>query len=166
MSEDPELEQRLRAMFSGRAEAVESQLSGPALRARAARRPSTMRRYAPPVIAAAVVAALAIGLAVADSGGGDGRPSNPVGGSVAPATITDRPSTSHPSPSRPSPARRSSRPPLAPTYLPAPGRLDSPSVSRGRSSTTPAPPGVSGSGAPAVPRRSTPVSRTVALPPS
>jgi len=161
MSEDPQLEQRLRVMFSGRAEAVESQLSGPALRARAAGRPSALRRYAPPAIAAAVVAALAIGLAVADSGNGD-RPSTPVGGSVSPATVVPRPSTSHPTPAAP----RSSRPPLAPTHLPAPGRLDSPSVSRSQSGTTPARPGASRSSAPAIPQRSPQVSRTVAAPPS
>jgi len=91
-----ELEWRLHAMFSGRADAVESQLSGPRLRARARQRWSAVRRAVPPLAAAAAVAAIAIGIAVAGSDGGDTHHPGPAGGPTIGST------TGSTSPSRPS----------------------------------------------------------------
>ena len=126
MNDHPDLEDRLRAMFEQRAAGTESHLSGPALRARASRRPSPLRRYAPPLAAAAAVTGLAVGLAIAGSGGG-GHPGQ-VGGSVPPPTVSSPPT--HPS-TAPTPHSRT--PQLSPVHLPAPGRLGAPSASNASS---------------------------------
>jgi hypothetical protein len=94
-----ELEFRLHAMLAQRADEVDPQLSGPALRARAAARPGTVRRYAPVLAAAAVVAGVAIGVAVATTGSSSPHPRPEEPGAPGPTSssvpasprTTDRP---------------------------------------------------------------------------
>jgi hypothetical protein len=145
-----DLEWRLHAMLAQRAEAVQSELSGPALRARARQRPAA-RRFVPPLAAAAAVAAVAIGIAVAGSGGGE-QHQTPAGGSAPPAVsgAAPRPS-SHPHP-KASPTH--ARPVISGSIrLPAPGVVGHTigvpsSAPRGESRSVPGAPSTSPSMAP------------------
>ncbi|MEJ2852553.1 MULTISPECIES: hypothetical protein [unclassified Saccharothrix] len=95
-------EDELRRLLAARADRVHSHLTGPAIRARAAARPRTLRRLAPLVSAVAVVLAVAVAsLLLTRAPGGEDRPATsvPAGGDPRPTVTTttpDRPTTSPP----------------------------------------------------------------------
>src|SRR5882757_8782543 len=75
---DDELENRLHRMLAGRADQVQSSLSGPDLRAREVRREHRAARIAGPILAAAAVLIIAIApQALNGHGGHQLRPQQP-----------------------------------------------------------------------------------------
>ncbi len=77
-------EEELRRVLTRRAEGVRSNLSGPAIRARASKSRSTLRRFAPLVSAAAVLAVVAVSLLLLPHGPDTTEPARPT--TVLPTT--------------------------------------------------------------------------------
>lgn len=87
-------EDELRRLLADRAGRVRSNLTGPAIRARAAARPRTLRRFAPLVTGVAVVLAVAVAsLLLVPGPGGEDRPATsvPAGGDPRPTVTTTTP---------------------------------------------------------------------------
>ncbi|XVV03938.1 hypothetical protein ACQPW3_00460 [Actinosynnema sp. CA-248983] len=92
-------EDELRRVLAARADRVHSRLTGPAIRARAAARPHTMRRLAPLLTGMVVVLAVVVAsLLMARAPGGEDRPATsvPAGGDPRPTTVTTTPPTTSP----------------------------------------------------------------------
>ncbi|GAA0648292.1 hypothetical protein GCM10010174_84620 [Kutzneria viridogrisea] len=88
-----EPEDQLRRMLAARADQVRSNLSGPAIRARARSR-SAVRRYAPLAAAAAVLAVLVVSLVLVPRGGSEQQPpAAPVPTMQSPTTLEPTPRT-------------------------------------------------------------------------